>query len=130
MAKKGDPKEAVRKVTSARKLKELLASARSAKNDISEIAGGFGSEIKAAVEKNHLHRKAFRAAIAEDRMEPEKLAEYYEQLDYYRDVLGLLERAQNAPKLPMGEATEGEEEGETGNGTVHSFPAPKSVAAE
>jgi hypothetical protein len=130
MGKKGDPAKEVRKVTSARKLKELLASARSAKNDISEIAGGLGSEIKAAVEKNHLHRKAFRAAIAEDRMEPEKLAEYYEQLDYYRDVLGLLERAQNAPKLPMGEATEGEEDGETGNGTVHSFPAPKSVAAE
>ena len=123
MAKKD--KGEVRQVTSARKLRELLGSARSTASDISELSGGLGSEINTAVEKNHLHRKAFRAAVAEDRMEPEKLAEYYEQLDYYRDVLGLTERAKNAPKLPMGEATDGEEDG-----TVHKFPAPASVAAE
>ncbi len=42
MAKKGDPAKEVRKVTSARKLKELLSSARSSRANISEIAGGMG----------------------------------------------------------------------------------------
>ncbi len=84
--------------------------------------------IKTAVENNHLHRKAFRAAVAEDRMEAEKLAEYYEQLEYYRDVLGLADRAKNAPSLPM-DATEAED-GDDAKTNVAKFPAPSSVAAE
>lgn len=98
------------RMTGERKLKELLGIARSVKNDVSELAGKLGSAIANAVEKNHLHRKAFRAAVAEDRMEPEKLADYYDNLDYYRDVLGLTERAKSAPKFSVIEG--GKDDGE------------------
>src|SRR5690348_9501105 len=87
-------------VIGEKKLRALFNSAKTTRARTSEIAGALGEEIKTAIEKNHLHRKAFRAVLAEDRMEPEHLAEYYEQLDYYRDALGLVERAKSAPRFP------------------------------
>jgi hypothetical protein len=91
--------------TGVKTLKELLALARTTKNNVAEMAGTLGQAIANAVENKHLHRKAFRSVVAEDRMEPDKLADFYDHQEYYRDVLGLHERAKNAPRLPM----EGEE---------------------
>jgi hypothetical protein len=125
-----------RPMTPVKVLEDLLKAARRTKNDVAEIAGAFGQKLANAVESKHLNRKAFRAVMAEDRMEPEKLAEFYDAQDYYRDV-GLTDRAASAPKLPIEESTEdGEDEG-GGKGTgkkkrdnVKPFPAPTSVAAE
>jgi hypothetical protein len=41
-----------------------------------------------------------------DRMEPEKLAEFFDALDYYRDASGLNERAASAPRMDMGDNVE------------------------
>ena len=126
MAKKKD--EQATKVTPERRVKSLLASARLARSNVSEIVGVYRSELKEHIEKHHLHRKAFHAVVAEDRMEPNALAEFYEHQEYYRDVLGLTERAKNAPRLPMGDGpAAGEEEGDT---NVKNFPRQTSVAAE
>lgn len=116
--------EEVRQAISARKLKSLLSSARKAKEGISEIAGGFGSEVKDAVENHHLHRKAFRVIESADRMEPEKLADFFDCLDHYRDISGLNDRAASVQRLDLNEP----EEEETPN--VKRFPAPRGVAAE
>jgi hypothetical protein len=93
----------VTKVTPVNKLKALLGAARSVYKDTRLISGAFGEKIAKAVEHEHLHLKAFRSVVAEDRMEPDKLADFYDAQEHYRDVLGLNERATSAQRLPMGE---------------------------
>lgn len=115
------PSEVSRQI-GARKLRELIATACAASNDMREIAGSLGAEIKDAAENHHLHKKAFAA----DRMEPEKLAEFLDCLDYYLDVTGLRDRASKVQRLPMGDEDENPEQADN----VKPFPAPSSVAAE
>jgi hypothetical protein len=91
-------------------LKELVSLARSAKNDVSEISGRLGQAIANAVESKHLHRKAFRSVLAEDRMEPDALADFYDAQEFYRDALGLNERAKSAPRLSLVGGTDTEAE--------------------
>jgi hypothetical protein len=86
--------------TSEKKLKYLMGRSRSTYKDQRALSGVLGQLIADAVEHDHLHRKAFSAVRAEDRMEPEKLAAYYDALEFYRDVLGLTERAESAPSFP------------------------------
>lgn len=92
-----------RQVTSSRKLTNLRKAARSAYKDTRAIAGSYGEQVRSAIEHDHLHRKAWSQAIKEDRMEPAELAEFYDQLEYYRDELGLRQRAESAPSLPLQE---------------------------
>ncbi len=117
-------------VTGVKTLKDLLGLARRTKEKTSELAGELGSAIRTAVENKHLHRKAFRSVIAEDRMEPDALADFYDAQDYYRDVLGLVERAKSAPRLPIAEKDEDEEADEGRSSKVTPIRAPSSVAAE
>lgn len=134
------PKKMVAKgaAISESKLKSLMKSSRQAKNDISEIAGALGSEIKAAVENNHLHRKAFGVIKMADRMEPEKLADFLDSLALYLDMSGLNERASKVQRMAFGpgETEESDDEDEDGNakleaaGNVRAFPAQTAVAAE
>lgn len=112
-------KDGARPAISKSKLLSLISSSRSAKNDVAEISGGLGSEIKEAVEKNHLNRKVFRQIVALDRMEPEKLKRWLEDFEHYLDISGLQARADSAPDLALGEED-----------NVKPFPAPTSVAAE
>lgn len=133
-----------REVTSGKKLKSLLASCRSTQNDITELAGTLGEEIKTAVEKHHLHKKAFNVCKMADRMEPEKLAEFLEQLEHYLEATGLNDRARSAPRMEMGdgngadptenEADEAEQDKaakrKSGRGNVRAFPQPVGEAAE
>lgn len=87
----------------ARKLKNLAGASRSAYRDSRRISGALGEQLRNAAEHEHLHLKAFRSVMAEDRMEPPELADFYAAQEYYRDELGLLERAKSAPRLPMGD---------------------------
>ncbi len=89
-----------------RKLRQLIKDARTAYKDVREIAGSFGAKVASAVEHDHLHRKAFSVCKTADRMEPEKLAEFLDALDYYLDASGLRERATSAPRMPMGDNIE------------------------
>jgi hypothetical protein len=91
-----------------RKLKSLLGSARKTYKDTRSAAGTLGEQIRSAVEHDHLHAKAFRSVVAEDRMEPEKLAEFYDAQEFYRDILGLNERASSAPKFEVIEGGQSE----------------------
>lgn len=114
-----------------RKLRELMKSARRAHADTAEINGGLGSEIKQAVENNHLHRKAFRLIVQLDRMEPEKLADFIDCFDHYFDISGLADRAKQVASLPLQEETiEGEHDASTRSENVKAFPPPSGVAAE
>lgn len=107
----------VRQAISQKKLRTLLASTRSAKQDINEITSTLGNEVKQAIENNHLHRRAFGIVRGLDRLEPEQLAETLDCLDHYLDISGLRDRAASAPRMEMGEA---EEDGED---NVKQFPA-------
>jgi hypothetical protein len=106
MAKKSETGTEKAKQIGVNALKDLVKLTRSTKNDVSEMAGRLGEAIANAVENKHLHRKAFRAVLAEDRMEPDKLADFYDAQDYYRDILGLIDRANSAPRLSLVAGTE------------------------
>ena len=69
-----------------------------------------------------------------DKLEPEKLAETMDHLEYYLDVGGLEDRRQSAQRLPMGDQPgEREEDGEDTeaapkNGRARKpFPAPATA---
>jgi hypothetical protein len=125
----------VRKSISAPKLKSLLASARKATQNLTEISGSLGEEIKTAVDKHHLHRKAFSVIRQADRMEPEKLADFLDCLDHYLDISGLRDRAAQVQRMqfgPGGGASEpvgGDEDEDLGEGDG-GFPQPRGEAAE
>ena len=108
-----------------KKLKALLKSSNEAFKNTREISGELGQQIAAAVEKDHLHRKAFAILKGFDRMTPEKLADVWETLNYYMDVSGLAERAKSALKMNF-DAAEDEAEGETDT-NVTGFPSPAAA---
>ncbi len=127
----------VRRQISASKLRSLMATARSTYKDVREIAGGFGAEVKNAAEHDHLNKKAFAILRGLDRLEPEKLADALDALDYYLDVGGLRKRASQVQRLPLGgEDEEGgapdTEEPRQGAraANVRPFPQPAGIAAE
>jgi hypothetical protein len=108
MAKKQETGTEKARQIGVKALKDLLALARSTKNDVAELAGSFGQAVANAVENKHLHRKAFRSVVAEDRMEPDALADFYDAQEFYRDALGLNERAKSAPRLELVAGTDTE----------------------
>ncbi len=112
MGKKAETGTEKAKQIGVKALKDLVAMARSTKANVSELAGRFGEAVKNAVENKHLHRKAFRSVVAEDRMEPDALADFYDAQDYYRDVLGLNDRAKSAPRLSLVGGTDVAEDAE------------------
>lgn len=96
-----------------RKLKSLRDSGRAAYRDQRKVSGAFGELVRKHAEHDHLHVKAFRSVMAEDRMEPDELADFYAAQEYYRDELGLTERANSAPRLGgLGKPANDEDDGE------------------
>lgn len=119
-------------MTPARKLNALLASARKAYKEQRSISGEHGAEIKEAAEHDHLHKKAFGYVKALDRMEPEKLADFFAHFDYYCEATGLRKRAGAVIRMPLDDGKDDGEQPEpaTRAGTVTPFPAPRGEAAE
>jgi hypothetical protein len=116
MAKK--PKEATEpvakrdtKLTTGATLKSLLKSSRALKEDLDELTTAHSAEVREAVDKKFLHKKAFNTIKMLDRMTPEKLADYMEHFDHYFEASGLEDRANSAQRLPMGDGA-GEKDGE------------------
>jgi hypothetical protein len=91
-----------REVTSQQKLRKLLSTYRSAQGDIDEITESLRTETSNAVEKHHLHRRAFNMIKALDKLSPEKLAEWSEHFEHYMEISGLNERIASAPSLALG----------------------------
>lgn len=118
-------------MTSARKLNSLLADSRKAYKEQRSISGELGAAIKEAAEHDNLHKKAFATVRGLDRMEPEKLADFFAHFDYYCEATGLRKRAGAVMRMPLGDdgLADGEQPGAAG-ATVTPFPAPRGEAAE
>lgn len=113
----------------ASKLNSLLVTARKAYKDQRAISGELGAEIKEAAEHDNLHKKAFAMIRGIDRLEPEKLADFFAHFDYYCDVSGLRKRAGSVMRMPLDDGKEvGEQKPRASN--VEQFPMPKGEAAE
>lgn len=103
-------KPAKAKQIGPRKLKDLVDAHDQMKASKKRIGKSFGELKRSMVEHEHLHGSAFDQAIKERDMEPPELADYLEALEYYRNQLGILDKAKSAPRLPLGGEEEGGEE--------------------
>lgn len=97
------------KLTSPATLKSLLKSGRALKENLDELTSAHSAEVREAVDKKHLHKKAFGVIKMLDRMTAEKLADFMEHFDHYFEASGLEERANSAQRLPMGDGPVDEE---------------------
>lgn len=118
-------------MTPKKKLLTLLASARAAYAEQRSISGEIGAATKEAAEHDHLHKKAFATIKGLDRMEPEKLADFFAHFDYYCEATGLRKRAGAVMRMPLGD-DDGKATGETGDakgraGNVKPFPMPDAA---
>lgn len=84
-------------------LNGILATDKRTKKAQSELAGEIGQKVADAVERFGTNRKALSVIRSLNRMEPEKLAEFLDHLDYMLDISGLEERAATVQRLPMGD---------------------------
>lgn len=83
------------------KFKSLLKKVEAHYKDGQAAAGGAGELISNASEYHHLHKKAFSVFRQLNRMSPEKLADFLDHFDYYRDIGGLDEIAASAPRFDV-----------------------------
>jgi hypothetical protein len=118
----------VRPAISAPKLKSLMKAKRTTATDTAEMNGRVGQMISEAVEKFHLHRKAFNTICQLDKMEPEKIRDYLDCFEHYLDISGIGKRAEGAPRLPLGdgEDSDGEEETEQ-DSNISRFPNQRAA---
>lgn len=110
--KKGPVAERTTPLVPAATVKSLLRSARSLKESTDDLTSAYATEVREAVDKKHLHKKAYNTIRMLDRMTPEKLADFMEHFDHMFEVTGLEERANSAQRLPMGDGPGEEEETE------------------
>lgn len=102
--KKAEPvAERTTKITSGATIKSLLKSGVSLKEELDELTSAHSAEVREAVDKKHLHKKAFNMIKALNRLTPEKLADTMEHFDAYFESSGLEDRANSAQRLPMGD---------------------------
>jgi Ran GTPase-activating protein (RanGAP) involved in mRNA processing and transport len=132
-----DKTETTEKQIGSKKLIALLREVTSTTADMQELSGSLNERIGHAVEHDHLHKKAFSTLRVMDRMTPEKLADYWDTLQFYVDASGLGERAASAPAFNLSgrkdeeeetelEADEAEQQkaAEKDPGNVKAFPRP------
>ena len=108
MARKAKQQEAeiTTRLISASKLRSLVSSVQKASEDCAEINGAVKEELKTAKEKNNLHPKAFSIIVWANRREAEELREFWDNLQFYWDAIGLGKRADSAPRLSLGDEPE------------------------
>lgn len=114
----------VRKMPSTRTLKALIKEKALLRAEFAEKRGEHGANVKNAVENQNLHKGAFALVEKMNKQEPEKLADMWDHLVHYMEVLGLRARIDSVQRLdlePKGE--DGEDEGEPEPENVHRFPA-------
>jgi hypothetical protein len=105
---------------SANKLKRLMKERRTAKENSREINSTLGGKISTAVQHDRLHKKAFSVLGQMDDMSPEKLADFWDTLQFYVEISGIGARAASAPRLELVAGTDVE----------HDDEEPASEAAE
>jgi hypothetical protein len=97
------------KLTPAGTLTKLRTNYRGMTRENAQNRANYGAAVKIAVDEKHLHKGAWAIAMREDKMEPAELRSHYEHLEHYRRELGLIDRAESAPELPMEDEAEAEE---------------------
>lgn len=102
-AKAADPKKIVRQLTPEKDLNSLLRVCKNHEKNIGELVGSLREKIGYAVEKHHLHKRAFGMIRSLNRLEAPQLAAFFDHFDHYCDVSGLRERAESAPSLDLGD---------------------------
>lgn len=116
----------VRKMPSGALLKKLIREARGIQEEMAEKVGEHRNNIKAAQENQNLHKGALAIAKRFDKMEPEKLADLWDHLNHYMEVLGHNTRIQSVARMDFGDgsdATEGEDGADADADNVHRFPS-------
>lgn len=94
-------------------LKGLLRAKKATQAEVDETLGSYRSKLAYAVEKQHLHKKAYATLVQMDRMEPEKLAEYFDTLQAYMDMAGITKRIESVGRLPLADSRDGEDDDNT-----------------
>lgn len=119
----------VQRVISQKKLRALMASHRTAREEVSEVSGGLGTEVKNAVKNDYLNAPVFRLIMQLDRKTPEKLRDFLDDLQHYLDISGLEKRAQDVQPLDLRDRNgSGEEEGDAeGDQSGEGMPAGASA---
>ncbi len=102
--------QVVRELMPERKAKSLLSATKSHRKQISELTGSLREKIGYAKANDHLHTKAWAAALSLEKMEPEELAIFFDHFNHYCDVLGITEAAESAPMLPLDKGGEGDDD--------------------
>jgi hypothetical protein len=108
----------VMKMPSERKLKDLARQYQNCKETTSELGGRMGSAMRTMADNDGLHPQAFRQAMSELKKEPGRLNDFLAHLDFYRDVLGVVARAESAPRLPMGDEVGAEDGGDENENVI------------
>ncbi len=81
------PENNVEKITSAKKLGELVKFSAATKKRMQSEAGTLGEKIADAVEKHHLHKGAFAVIARLHRMDELKRNDFIRSLDAYMDIM-------------------------------------------
>lgn len=115
---KTEPKKIVRQLTPEGDLVKLLKACKGHEKNIAEYVGSLREKIGYAVEKKHLHKKAFGWIRQLDKMESEDVAALLDHFNHYLDVSGIQKRADDAPALDLEAKEDDAEEDEATDGKV------------
>ncbi len=83
------------KLISQNDLRNLVRTCKGLKDDLDETTGIIREKIAYAVEKKNLNKRAFSELRKLDKMEAEKLADYWDTLLAYMEMGGLMERIES-----------------------------------
>lgn len=111
-------------------LRNLIKSIKIIEGDKDEASELISKKIKDAATKKNLDKKAFALIRRFDKMENEKLAAFWDNLEAYMDMAGLYERIESVGKLPLGDTVVREQpsDSEPKPGESGEEPAPPAAA--
>lgn len=97
-------------------LNKLLSRDAAMKVEVDSIVGTMREQIANAVEKQHLHKRAFATLKSINRMSAEKAADYWDTLCAYVDMSCVGEKIKSVGHLPLGDRKDGAEIDENSGG--------------
>lgn len=103
-SEKPKPSTQVSVLINEKQLNVLLKNCKSIGTQTAELTGSLREKIGYAVDKQGLHKKAFATIRQLDKMEPEKLLEYWTHLQAYMDMSGVKERMDSVGTLALDDA--------------------------
>lgn len=89
------------KLISQNNLRNLLKQCAGLKEDLDYTTGILREKIAYAVDKQNLNKRAFAELRKLNKMEAERLADYWDTLQAYMEMAGLMERMESVARLPL-----------------------------